>query len=1120
VDDGRVVRAVQEYLALLEAGQKPDRAAFTARYPDFAAILTECLAGLDFVQAVAPQLSNPVAVPLASETVPSGGTLGDFRILREVGRGGMGIVYEAEQISLGRHVALKVLPFAATMDPRQLQRFQNEARAAASLQHPHIVPVHAVGCERGVHYYAMQFIDGQSLAELIGELKKAKGSNHRGTEDTEKKQQTAVSSLCSLCLCGSKDFFKTIAELGIQAAEALEHAHSVGIVHRDIKPANLMIDAQGQLWITDFGLARTAADAGLTMTGDVLGTLRYMSPEQALARHGLVDHRTDIYSLGVTLYELLTGTPAVGGKDREQILNAITLEEPQPPRALDAAIPGDLDTILLKALAKEPAERYATARELADDLRRYQADRPIRAKRPTAWQRLRKWGRRHRVLVGATVAVLCIAFVAMVVSSLFIWSARNEALLQRDAADRMREVAEHREAELRQHNYVAEIKLAFQAWQNNHEDLLENLLSRHVPQADLEDLRGWEWHYLRQFAHTPAILRGHSDAVYHIAYSPDGNWIATASKDKTIKLWESATGMLVRTISGHGSEVNCVAFSPDGTTLASASEDRTVRLWEVATGQPEGILWKHTHEVVGVEISPDGRLIAAGANDGTVIIWNQASGAVRAKFRAHEKRVESLAFALGGKALLTCGAKSAKLWDLAGLHGSDLPAWSVHDGPLPVLHQEVAPYSLLAAVLTPDGDYLAAGGDANELNVWNLRSGRHSVVVIPSHIQGMAISSYGRQLAFGGMDHRMGLYDLPTGQLKVFESPSKIVWGMAFSPDGNEFASASSDGTVRRRPLTQRYLPLDRFAKVNALAFAPNGEVLATNHTDGSVCLWDAATRQLLRKLPVTVNPPEIWGMGNSLAFSPDSRSLLVGVVQGNPGIWDTATGRLLARLSGPAEDQTAVGWSSDGNTIVIGPGKEPGTGVYRLYDAKSLQPGRRLEFPMTMSRLPVALSPDGKIVVAGGYEPALDRALLARWRLDFGQQCETEDAGRGGTHFLAIAPDGRFLASATTQGSIRVWDCQSGRPLVTLAGHNKNATGVCFAPDGKTLASAGHFDHTVRLWNVATGSELFTFETGQAYPAFPAFSADGKRLAVYCHWGEPPVSEVCIWSIDSPALR
>jgi len=256
-------------------------------------------------------------------------------------------------------VALKVLPFAATMDQRQMQRFQNEARAAASLQHPHIVPVHAVGCERGVHYYAMQFIDGQSLASLIEQQRTGASNPATALPTTDSKAGPANATVSAAAATTGRTpydaaYFRRAAEWGIQAAEALEHAHSVGIVHRDIKPANLMIDGNGSLWVTDFGLARTAADAGITMTGDVLGTLRYMSPEQALAKHGLVDHRTDVYSLGVTLYELLTGKPAADGKDREEILNHITLEEPRQPRSFDSSISRDLETVVLKAMARFP----------------------------------------------------------------------------------------------------------------------------------------------------------------------------------------------------------------------------------------------------------------------------------------------------------------------------------------------------------------------------------------------------------------------------------------------------------------------------------------------------------------------------------------------------------------------------------------------------------------------------------------------------------------------------------------------------------------------------------------------------------------------------------------------
>jgi serine/threonine protein kinase/Flp pilus assembly protein TadD len=414
------------YLEARDKGQAPDERDLLTRHPEFAEELAEFLADQANVERFAASL-RPAILAGQAPTAANGAAgvphaLGDFRLLREVGHGGMGIVYEAEQLSLGRRVALKVLPFAATMDPRQLQRFQNEARAAASLEHPHIVPVYGVGCERGVHYYAMKFIDGQTLAAMID----AQHTDHAGPPSDEPTTDyrptvaanptTPIAKASTERIPHEATFFRSVAEWGIQAAEALEHAHSMGIVHRDIKPANLMIDGQGKLWVTDFGLARTAADSGLTMTGDLVGTLRYMSPEQALAKHGLVDHRTDVYSLGVTLYELLTGTPAADGMDREEILNRITREEPRQPRTVDTAIPRDLETIVLKAVAKTPSERYASAGELADDLRRFLEDKPIRAKRPTLVQRAAKWSRGHRPLVWSAVVAL-VAILTAVVSS-------------------------------------------------------------------------------------------------------------------------------------------------------------------------------------------------------------------------------------------------------------------------------------------------------------------------------------------------------------------------------------------------------------------------------------------------------------------------------------------------------------------------------------------------------------------------------------------------------------------------------------------------------------------------------------------------------------------------------
>jgi eukaryotic-like serine/threonine-protein kinase len=486
LDDPRVIEAVEAYFAALEAGEKPDRHAFLASYPDVAEALAACLDNLEFIRTAAPQLyAAPVLgrADLADSPsdVPLGVPLGDFRLLREIGRGGMGVVYEAEQLSLNRRVALKVLPFAAGLDSKQLQRFKNEAQAAAHLHHTNIVPVYAVGCERSVHYYAMQFIDGQSLAAMIQELRQQAGlaatsdtasvsaaalakelasgrwaPAKRGLVDAEATapygalppaaEAPAAETLQSVVPAPSTDasikspaFFRTVANLGVMAAEALEHAHQLGVVHRDIKPGNLLVDARGNLWVTDFGLAHVHSQAGLTMTGDLVGTLRYMSPEQALAKRVIVDHRTDIYSLGATLYELLTLEPVFPGSDRQELLRQIAFEEPRPPRRVNKAIPAELETIVLKAMEKNPADRYGTSQELADDLRRHLGDKAILAKRPSLAQRTRRWGRRHKPVVWSVavsaVVLLILAVVGLTVSNLRIAHEQALTKVQRDEAE-------------------------------------------------------------------------------------------------------------------------------------------------------------------------------------------------------------------------------------------------------------------------------------------------------------------------------------------------------------------------------------------------------------------------------------------------------------------------------------------------------------------------------------------------------------------------------------------------------------------------------------------------------------------------------------------------------------
>jgi serine/threonine protein kinase len=426
--DDRLVAALQEYLAALEEGPPPELQSFLARYPDIRDALQEALSALQFVQDAARCLQVEPDAPAAVNQA-----LGDFHIVREIGRGGMGVVYEAVQLSLGRRVALKVLPFAATLDPKQLQRFKNEAQAAAGLHHPGIVPVYSVGLERGVHYYAMQLIEGQTLAALIADLRRRTGLpllDHASTDPTARADPTSGTGSHPFpdeSLRG-RGFFRAVALLGQEAAEALEHAHELGVIHRDIKPANLLVDLTGRLWVTDFGLARLSDEAGLTLTGDLVGTMRYMSPEQAAGgRRAPLDHRTDVYSLGATLYELATLRPVFEGQDRQELLHQILAGEPTPPRHHNRTLPRDLETILLKALARDPADRYATARDLADDLGRFANEEPIRARRPGLLERTGRWLRRRRSLVVAAFIVLLLAVAGLSLSTFFIWEAERKA---------------------------------------------------------------------------------------------------------------------------------------------------------------------------------------------------------------------------------------------------------------------------------------------------------------------------------------------------------------------------------------------------------------------------------------------------------------------------------------------------------------------------------------------------------------------------------------------------------------------------------------------------------------------------------------------------------------------
>ena len=636
--DSQVEQAMELFLKQLELGKRPDREAFLAQFPKFSAELDRQLEALEFLHLAAPEV---VEISEESQNSELGNrtTLGDFRLERQLGQGGMGVVYEAMQLSLDRRVAVKVLPFAAMLDVRQRKRFQNEARAAATLDHPNIVPIYFVGQERGVHFYAMQLIGGQSLAEVVQGLKLFA---EPGGEDDSKIETVGASSesgaqpqaenqnrlneendnvnLSTQRSESRREFYASITELGIQAARALQHAHQHGVVHRDIKPGNLLLDETGKLWVTDFGLAHVDAHDSMTGHGDVLGTIGYMSPEQVSGTK-LVDARSDVYSLAATMYELLT----LNRPFAETKLEAQSRRNPPAPlRSHDRQIPADLETIVLKAMSDDPVDRYASAEDFAADMQRFVSGQSITARRPTLGDRMSKWFRRHPKLVVTGMATVALVFAALATSFMLVWNAQDKAKLA--LAESLQ-----RTDELEDLQYITNMREAFRIWDSGRVSRVQEVLKLQIPKTGQKDRRGFEWRLLNALTKQSPdrVIGRHPGGVQELAVFPHGRKIASVGDDKTLRIWEldSEKELLKVEIKDPNAEqIAAVAISPDGRTIATGGHE--LNLWDAETGKHQGMLTEFQYHIEAIAFSPDGEKIAAGSRydqvrlltiDGTLI---------------------------------------------------------------------------------------------------------------------------------------------------------------------------------------------------------------------------------------------------------------------------------------------------------------------------------------------------------------------------------------------------------------------------------------------------------------------------------------------------------------------
>ncbi len=555
----------EEFLERKRRGEKPTVAEYVARYPHLADEIRDVFPVLGLVEDFKPG-SDDATGTFAGAEIPGVEKrlehLGDYRVIREVGRGGMGVVYEAEQESLGRRVALKVLVAHRLSDPMLVARFAREAKAAARLHHTNIVPVFGVGEAEGLHYYVMQFIQGQGLNAVLNELKRLEAAQEGPAEATAERPgefsaaDVARSLLAgkfscagsptadnlvpssgdsidlptreasngpvaigtsSLVIAGQSGYARSVARIGLQAAEGLAYAHEQGILHRDVKPSNLLLDAHGIVWIAGFGLAKATTDDDLTHTGDIIGTIRYMAPERF---RGHCDARSDVYGLGLTLYELLARRPAFDEADRGKLIQQVTEAEPVSLRKLNRAIPRDLATVVHKAIEREPSHRYRTAEALAEDLRRFLDDRPIAARRITTAVQLWRWCKRNPLAAGLSASLLTTLVTGLVVVSVLFVKLGAEA----ERANRAL--------------YDVRMNVLQRFWEDCTPDGFRLTLQEQLPENQHGvDRRGWEWFYWqRKVCSGRTTIQGHTDAVTSVAFSPDGSRIASASKDETVKV--------------------------------------------------------------------------------------------------------------------------------------------------------------------------------------------------------------------------------------------------------------------------------------------------------------------------------------------------------------------------------------------------------------------------------------------------------------------------------------------------------------------------------------------------------------------------------------------------------
>jgi WD40 repeat protein/serine/threonine protein kinase len=1032
-----------------------------------------------------------------------GDQIGDYKLLQQIGEGGFGVVFMAEQQRpVVRRVALKIIK--PGMDSREvIARFEAERQALAMMDHPNIAKVLGAGAtSRGRPYFVMELVRGIRITQFCDD-----------------QQLTPKERL----------------ELFIPVCHAIQHAHQKGIIHRDIKPSNVLVslyDGRPVPKVIDFGVAkaiqqRLTEKTMFTQFGQVIGTLEYMSPEQAEMNELDIDTRADIYSLGAVLYELLTGTPPFERKRLrsgafDQVLRIIREEEPprpslrlstsenlptisaqrkMEPARLSRLVRGELDWIVMKALDKQRSRRYETANGLAMDIGRHLYNEAILARPPSTAYRLRKAFQRNKVAF-TTAAIVAMALLTGITVS--TWQAiearrardagqveRLAALTQRNNAqaalkeaqraraaekqERLRAVAG--EATAQRLLYAANMTLIQRAWNDTNVELVRQLLEESADYAD----RGFEWYYWQRQMHQEAkTLRGHTSGIHTVAFSPDGRRIVTAADDSA-KVWDALTGNELITLRGHTGPITSVAVSPDWQKFVTGSADQTAKVWDAANGEVLATLKGHGNTIHFVAfLGNSEQVVTTSQLDRTTRIWNATTGELISTIQG-----DSGSLSIGPVAL---SPDSQRIAMVSGIRDQTVKLHDIATGEVLLTLQggHTASASVSSVAFSPDSHTIVTASGDGVFKVWDAVSGQELVNFTsqaPAWV--IAFSADGQCLVTGGLEKTALIWDAVSGkQLATLPGHSGQVRFAAFSQDGQRLLTCGGQEIKVWDVATAKELHVlkGQIGSIYSAAFSPDGRRIVSGSDDQTAKVWDLTSNNEVRIVPD-------FGKETVYRLSTDGQRIVASRFQPMAKtwmakIWDVTTGKELLTLDDNSGPIYTVAFSSDRKTIVTSGYRNPA----KVWDATS---GKEL-FTLrghTDAILPVAISPNGQRIATA----SVDQTAKV-WDAATGKELITLEGHTAPVWLVAFSPDGKKIVTGSHDHTAKIWDAATGKVLFTLKGHTGSIIELAFSPDGKKIVT-GSADQSAKVWDVATGNELLTLKGHSAYVAWLAFSRDGQRI-------------------------